>query len=77
MAYSKKTDRISTHEKVCAERMKTLIKTIDEIKAELKDMSVEIKDLRVDMSKGKGAIMLLIILGGVIGTLISIVKFWR
>jgi DNA-binding protein YbaB len=57
--------------------MKTLIKTIDEMKTQLKDMSVEIKDLRVDMSKGKGAIMLLIILGGVIGTLISIVKFWR
>ena len=57
--------------------MKTLIRTIDEIKLELKDMSLEIKDLRVDMSKGKGAIMLLIILGGVIGTLISIFKFWR
>lgn len=77
MAYSKKIDRIGAHEKVCAERMKTLIKTIDEIKAELKDMRVEIKDLRVDMSKGKGAIMLLIILGGVIGTIISLIKFWR
>jgi hypothetical protein len=29
------------------------------------------------MSKGKGAIMLLIMLGGIIGTIISIVKFWR
>jgi DNA-binding protein YbaB len=57
--------------------MKTLIRTIDEMKTQLKDMSVEIKDLRVDMSKGKGAIMLLIILGGIIGTIISIVKFWR
>jgi hypothetical protein len=57
--------------------MKTLIRTIDEIKLELKDMSLEIKDLRVDMSKGKGAIMLLIMLGGIIGTIISIVKFWR
>jgi hypothetical protein len=74
---TRKNNSLSTHEKICAERMKTLIRTIDEIKLELKDMSLEIKDLRVDMSKGKGAIMLLIILGGVIGTLISIVKFWR
>jgi len=73
----RKTNPLSTHEKICAERMKTLIRTIDEIKIQLKEMSVEIKDLRVDMSKGKGAIMLLIILGGVIGTLISIFKFWR
>jgi hypothetical protein len=74
---TRKNNSLSTHEKICAERMKTLIRTIDEIKIQLKDMSVEIKDLRVDMSKGKGAIMLLIILGGVIGTLISIFKFWR
>jgi len=73
----RKTNSLSAHEKICAERMKTLIRTIDEIKIQLKEMSVEIKDLRVDMSKGKGAIMLLIILGGVIGTLISIFKFWR
>ena len=73
----RKNNSLSVHEKICAERMKTLIRTIDEMKTQLKDMSVEIKDLRVDMSKGKGAIMLLIILGGVIGTIISIVKFWR
>ena len=73
----RKNNSLSVHEKICAERMKTLIRTIDEMKTQLKDMSVEIKDLRVDMSKGKGAIMLLIILGGIIGTIISIVKFWR
>ena len=73
----RKNNSLSVHEKICAERMKTLIRTIDEMKTQLKDMSVEIKDLRVDMSKGKGAIMLLIILGGVIGTLISIFKFWK
>ena len=73
----RKNNSLSVHEKICAERMKTLIRTIDEMKTQLKDMSVEIKDLRVDMSKGKGAIMLLIILGGIIGTIISMVKFWR
>ena len=38
--------RISYHEKVCAERMKTLFKKIDE-------MSTDIRELRADMNKGK------------------------
>ena len=46
--------RISYHEKVCAERMKTLFKAIE-------DMRKDVKDLRNDMSKGKGAINILII----------------
>jgi len=29
------------------------------------------------MNKGKGAIMLLVLLGGLIGTILSIIKFWR
>ena len=48
--------RISYHEKVCAERMKTLFKAIDE-------MRKDIRDLRQDMNKGKGAVALLIIIG--------------
>jgi len=56
--------RLSTHEKICAERMSQLIKSIDEMKK-------EIKELRSDMSKGKGAINLLIIIGGVIGALVG------
>jgi len=56
--------RLTSHEKVCAERMKTLVKSIDEMKK-------EIKELRSDMSKGKGAINLLIIIGGVIGALVG------
>ena len=51
--------RISYHEKVCAERMKTLFKAIDE-------MRKDIKDLRQDMNKGKGAVALLIIIGGLV-----------
>ena len=39
--------RISYHEKVCAERMKTLFKAIDE-------MGKDIKSLKSDMNKGKG-----------------------
>ena len=59
--------RLSTHEKICAERMKTLFKAIDE-------MRTEIKQLRTDVSKGKGAINLLIILGGLAGVLLGFFK---
>ena len=60
--------RLSTHEKICAERMKTLFKAIDE-------MRIEIKQLRTDVSKGKGAINLLIILGGLAGVLLGFFKW--
>ena len=56
--------RLTSHEKICAERMSQLIKSIDEMKK-------EIKELRNDMSKGKGAINLLIIIGGVVGALVG------
>ena len=56
--------RLSSHEKICSERMGQLVKSIDEMKK-------EIKELRSDMSKGKGAINLLIIVGGVVGALVG------
>jgi len=56
--------RLSSHEKICSERMAQLVKSIDEMKK-------EIKELRSDMSKGKGAINLLIIIGGVVGVLVG------
>ena len=56
--------RLSSHEKICSERMAQLVKSIDEMKK-------EIKELRSDMSKGKGAINLLIIIGGVIGAIVG------
>tara|TARA_R100001369_G_scaffold22240_2_gene40542 strand:+ start:145 stop:378 length:234 start_codon:yes stop_codon:yes gene_type:complete len=56
--------RLTSHEKICAERMSQLIKSIDEMKK-------EIKELRNDMSKGKGAINLLIIIGGIVGVLVG------
>ena len=56
--------RLSSHEKLCAERMKTLNESINELKR-------EVKSLRQDVSKGKGAISVLVFLGtllvGVIG----------
>jgi len=56
------------HEKVCAERMKTLFKSMDEVKK-------EIKELRADMNKGKGAVNILIILAGLIATVVGFFKY--
>ena len=54
--------RISYHEKVCAERMKTLFKAIDEMKS-------DIKSLKEDMNRGKGAAAIIILIGGLIGSI--------
>jgi uncharacterized coiled-coil DUF342 family protein len=60
--------RLSKHEAICAERMKTLFKSMDEVKK-------EIKELRTDMNKGKGAVNLLIILAGLIATVVGFFKY--
>ena len=54
--------RLSTHEKICAERMKTLFKAIDE-------MRKDIRSLKDDMSRGKGAAAIIILLGGLLGSI--------
>ena len=60
--------RISKHEAICAERMKTLFKAIDE-------MRKDIKDLRADMNKGKGAVAFFVVLGGLVATLLGYFKW--
>ena len=60
--------RISKHEAVCAERMKTLFKSIEE-------MRKDIKDLRQDMNKGKGAVNVLIFLAGLIAAIVGFFKW--
>ena len=60
--------RISKHEAICAERMKTLFKAIDE-------MRKDIKELRQDMNKGKGAVNLLILLAGLIAAIVGFFKW--
>ena len=60
--------RLSTHEKICAERMKTLFKAIDE-------MRLDIKELRKDMNKGKGAVNLLIFLAGLVAAIVGFFKW--
>ena len=59
--------RISYHEKVCAERMKTLFKAIDEMKK-------DIKSLKSSMDRGKGAAAIIIFIGGLI---VSIFYFFQ
>ena len=54
--------RISYHEKVCAERMKTLFKAIDEMKK-------DIKSLKSSMDRGKAAAAIIIFIGGLIGSI--------
>ena len=60
--------RLSAHERICAERMSTLIKTIDELRS-------DVKQLHSDMNKGKGVIAFLIIVGGLVGSVLAILKF--
>ena len=57
--------RLSSHENLCAERMKTLNDSINELKR-------EVKSLRQDVSKGKGAVAVLVFIGTLI---VSIVGF--
>jgi hypothetical protein len=59
--------RISYHEKICADRMKTLFKRIDE-------MGKDIKELKTFMNRGKGAGALIFILLSIIGSLFYFFK---
>jgi len=56
--------RLSAHEKLCAERMKSIQDSINELKR-------EVKSLRQDVSKGKGAISVLVFIGGIIGVVLG------
>ena len=62
--------RLSAHEKLCAERMAQLIKTIDELRG-------DVKQLHSDMNKGKGVIAFIIIVGGIIGAIVGLLKYFR
>ena len=56
--------RLSSHEKLCAERMK-------HIQESIKELSKEVKSLRNEVSKGKGAISVLVFLGTVIAGIVG------
>ena len=56
--------RLSAHEKLCAERMKNIQESI-------KELFKEVKCLRTEVSKGKGAISVLVFLGTVVAGIIG------
>ena len=56
--------RLSSHEKLCAERMKLLNDSINELKR-------EVKSLRQDVSKGKGAVAVLVFIGTLVASIVG------
>ena len=60
--------RLSSHEKLCAERMKNIQESINELKK-------EVKSLRQDVSRGKGMVQVLVFLGTIIATVIGVFQF--
>ena len=59
--------RLSAHEKLCAERMKTIQESINELKK-------EVKSLRTDVSTGKGMVKVLVFLGTIVATIIGVLN---
>mgnify|MGYP001435742739 FL=1 len=60
--------RLSSHEKLCAERMKALQES-------LKELNKEVKALRQDVSTGKGMVKVIVFLGTIIATIIGVFQF--
>jgi hypothetical protein len=60
--------RLSSHEKICALRHKHILESIQEL-------NKEVKSLRQDVSKGKGAISVLVFLGTLVVGCIGFFQF--
>ena len=60
--------RLSSHERLCAERMK-------HIQESIKELSKEVKSLRSDVSKGKGMVQVLVFLGTLVAGVIGYFKW--
>ena len=60
--------RLSSHEKLCAERMENILKSIEEMKK-------EIKSLRQDVSMGKGGLKVILAIGTLIIGIIGFFQF--
>jgi hypothetical protein len=60
--------RLSSHEKLCAERMENILKSIEE-------MRKEIKSLRQDVSMGKGGLKVILAFGTLIVGIIGFFQF--
>jgi archaellum component FlaC len=62
--------RLSSHEKLCAERMENILKSIDEMKK-------EIKSLRQDVSMSKGGLKVIFYVGALITAIIGFLKLLK
>jgi hypothetical protein len=60
--------RLSSHEKLCAERMKTLNESINELKQ-------EVKSLRQDVSMGQGGLKVILAIGTLVVGIIGFFQF--
>ena len=61
--------RLSAHEKLCAERMNRLIKSIDNLRK-------DVNDLKDNVSRGKGIVAVLVFLGSVAAAVIGVLS-WK
>ena len=60
--------RLSSHEKLCAERMNNILKTLEEMKR-------EVKSLRTDVAMGKGGLKVILAVGTLIVGIIGYFNF--
>ena len=60
--------RLSSHEKLCAERM-------EQIRDSIKDLQKEVKSLREEVSTGKGIVRVLVFLGTIAAAIIGYFNF--
>ena len=60
--------RLSSHEKLCAERMKNLIDSIQRLEKKVDSLSDSV-------SKGKGIVAVLVFLGGLAATILGYLNF--
>ena len=60
--------RLSSHEKLCAERMNNILKSIEEMKR-------EIKSLRQDVSMGKGGLKVILAIGTIVVAILGYFNF--
>ena len=60
--------RLSSHEKLCAERMKNIQESI-------KELNKEVRLLRNEVSTGKGIVKVLVFLGTIAATIIGFFQF--
>jgi hypothetical protein len=60
--------RLSAHEKICAERMKNLISSIERLEKKVDTLSDSV-------SKGKGIVAVLVFLGGLAATILGYLNF--